>query len=171
MHLIKIRIWIFLVLICILQSCHNFTCSCTEVACFSPDAGITVSLNLQEHPELQDRNEVPVLVKRVTYSYTTLDSTYTYFKRINSDLYSLEINSFLFNEDVSFKDYNYIMRFTTNNRSDTISEIQYDIKKDESVCNQCSGIACKDEYFTTYTYQNFRLLFNDSLVESSIIKI
>ncbi|MEO1052745.1 MAG: hypothetical protein AAFX87_19075 [Bacteroidota bacterium] len=159
------RLVVFLTLASVFGAC----CSCTDQLCITPVATITIILDLDDFQESDTEDFQNVLVKRTDQSFNAIDTAMVNlaFNPITQTTFGTEVNSILFdNQMFDLRDFNYIIINDRLDRSDTISQISYEVSESREVCNDCTGLFCGDDEFTQRTFSNPSFELNGGEVNS-----
>ena len=163
---VRIRILRYLVLFItvafILDAC-NKKCDCTNESC--PCFPFTISLYANANNSAEGSYATSEMdgfyLLRTTQDYQLIDSIKINFE----DLYSsIDYNRiFQFSADTytnitDIKPYNFIVKNTILNTSDTISSITYTESLQHVLCNKCTN--CDDEYIDCVKFDNISVDFD-----------
>ena len=148
-------------------------CSCNDIGCFSRIFSLrffalTQPLGAFEESEL---NEIVFI--RTELDYTPIDSVqYGFDLTSEANTYVFEISEPDFGFDGSeaqFQDFNYLMVNPALNRIDTLSNISYSVRENRVSCENCSGLFCESDERIERSFSDFRMMFNQTIVDTTVL--
>ena len=169
-----IKLFTFLIIVVLVSNSCNKKCDCTNEPCPCFPFTISVYANANNAAEgsfaTSEMSDFHLL--RTTENYQLIDSIKITFTDLFSSQEYNKVYRFsaeTFSNIVDIRPYNFILKNTRLNTSDTISAISYSEQLENVLCNVCSN--CEDEYIDCLTFDQIQLELNCEIQNKAEIVI
>lgn len=164
----------FLFIAAVTLNACNKKCDCTNESCPCFPFTISVYANANNSAEGSfATNEMSGFhLLRTNENFELIDSLKIEFTNLYSSLDYNKVYRFsaeTFTNIIDIRPFNFIIRNTILNTTDTISSISYDEEMESVLCNKCTN--CDDEYLDCVVFDNINLELNCEVQEKAEIAI